>query len=516
MTDHRAIAIGSGKISIDDVVSVVYRSAPVRLAPAAIARIGKGRRNLEALLASGQAFYSINTGFGALGGIKIPATRLKELQVNLIRSHSAGTGEPFPIDIAKAALLVTLNSLAKGHSGCRMILVETLAAMINKGVIPVIPSQGSIGASGDLIPLAHASGVMIGEGEATYGGKRRPAKEAMRKAGIPLLELEPREGVALTNGTHMMTALGALAVHRAGRLNKLADIALAMSLESILGLTASLDPDVHRLRPHPGQRATAMNVRKMIGGSRLLASHRYSEKIQDAYSLRCGPQIHGAAKDALRYCRSVLDVELNSVTDNPLVFDRKVVSAGNFHGQPLAISLDTLGIAATVLGNVSERRIDRLMNPNLSGLPAFLAPDPGLNSGYVMAHYLAAALTLENRGLAAPGSIDSVSVSANKEDYNSNGMWCARKAWRIIRNVEKIIGVEILCAAQALDLMKGREPGKGSATARKIVRRKIPQLKADRVLKRDLDSVQELISSGRLVEGVESVVGRLYLYKRIL
>ena len=508
MTAAKGISLGDKRITIEDLVSVVYKDVPVRLASAAIKRVQKGHANLSALLASDRAFYSVNTGFGALSGVRIPTNKLKELQVNLIRSHSSGAGEPFSFEIAKAALVITANSLAQGYSGCRRVLVDTLVAMINRGVIPVIPSQGSIGASGDLIPLAHASGVMIGEGEAYYKGKRSAAKEAMREAGIPTLELEPREGVALTNGTHLMAALGALSVHRAERLNKIADIALAMSLESILGLTASLDPDVHRLRPHPGQRATAMNVRKMTKGSGLLASHLYSEKIQDAYSLRCGPQIHGAAKDALRYCRSVLNVEINSVTDNPLVFGPKIVSAGNFHGQPLAVSLDALAIGVTVLGNVSERRIDRLMNPNLSGLPAFLAPDPGLHSGYMMAHYLSAALSLENRGLASPGSVDSVPVSANKEDYNSNGMWCARKAWQIIRNVENIIGIEILCAVQALDLLKGRS-GTGSEAARRIVREKVRPLKGDRVLQKDIKAVQELIASGRLIEGVEAAVGHL-------
>jgi len=508
MTATKGIFLGPGRITIEDLVSVVYKDVPVRLAPGAIIAVQKGYSNLSVLLASGRAFYSINTGFGTLSNVKIPTSKLKELQINLIRSHSSGAGEPFPSEIAKAALVITANSIAKGYSGCRRVLVDTLAAMINKGVIPVIPSQGSIGASGDLIPLAHACGVMIGEGEAYYKGKKHAAKEAMRKAGIPLLELEPREGVALTNGTHLMTALGALSVHRAERLIKLADIALAMSLESILGLTASLDPDVHKLRPHPGQLATARNVRKIIRGSQLLASHTYSEKIQDAYSLRSAPQIHGACKDALRYCRSVLDVEINSVTDNPLVFGNKVVSAGNFHGQPLAVSLDALGIAMTVLGNVSECRIDRLMNPGLSGLPAFLAPDPGLHSGYMMAHYLSAALTLENRGLAAPGSVNSVPVSANKEDYNSNGMWCARKAWQMIRNVENIIGIEILCATQALDLLKG-SPGKGSEAARRIVREKVRPLEEDRVLRKDLNAMQELIASGRIICAVEEAVGPL-------
>lgn len=502
--------LGSKRMTIEDLASVVYKNARVLMAPAAIRAVRKGHANLTKHLSSGRAFYSINTGFGALSGVKVSADKLMELQANLVRSHSSGTGEPFPPEIAKAALAVTANSLARGYSGCRKVLVDTLMAMINRGVIPLIPSQGSIGASGDLIPLAHSAGVLIGLGEAYFKGQRLPAKEAMKKARIPLLELEPREGIALTNGTHLMTSLGALSVGRAERLNKLADIALAMSLETILGLTASLDSDVHKLRPHPGQSATAQNVRKMIRGSRLLASHSYSNKIQDAYSLRCGPQIHGASKDALRYCRSVLEIELNSVTDNPLVFDEKVVSAGNFHGQPLAVSLDALAMATTVLGNVSECRIARFMSSELSGLPAFLASDPGLHSGYMMAHYLSAALTLENRGLAAPGSVHSVSVSANKEDYNSNGMWCARKAWQIISNVENIIGIEILCAAQALDLLKNK-PGAGTEAARRIVRQKVPSLKADRILKKDVDSVRELILSDKILEAVETSVGPLSL-----
>ena len=504
----KVVTLGAERLTIDDVAAMVYEKRPVRLSPEASRKIRTGHSRLNALLASGRAVYGVNTGFGALNCVAIPRNRLKEQQANLVRSHSAGAGEPFAPEIARAALLVTANSLAKGHSGCRRILVETLVSMINKGVTPVIPSQGSIGASGDLIPLAHAAGVLMGQGEACLHGRTSPARLAMLKAGIPLLELEPREGVALTNGTHMMTALGALAVHRAGRLNKLADVALALSLESILGLTASLDPDVHRLRPHAGQRATARNVRKLVRGSKLLAAHRYSEKIQDAYSLRCAPQIHGAVKDAVRYARSVLETELNSVTDNPLIFGNKVVCAGNFHGQPLAVPLDALGIALTVLGSVSERRIDRLMNPNLSGLPAFLAPDPGLHSGYMMAHYLAAAVSLENRGLASPGSVDSVPVSAGKEDYNSNGMWCARKAWQIAENVETVIGIEILSAAQALDFLKG-EPGPGVAAVHRTVRRKVPPLKRDRVIHMDILAVRELIASGAIIKAAEDAVGPL-------
>lgn len=504
----KAVLLGAERLTVDDVAAVVYKNMGARLSPEASRKIRTGHSRLNALLASGRAVYGVNTGFGALSGVVIPRNRLKEQQANLVRSHSAGAGEPFPPEIAKAALVVTANSLAKGHSGCREVLVDTLVSMINKEIIPVIPSQGSIGASGDLIPLAHAAGVLIGIGEAYHQGRRLPARMAMKRAGIPVLELEPRDGVALTNGTHMMTALGAMSVHRAGRLSKLADVALALSLESILGLTASLDPDVHRLRPHAGQRATARNVRKLVKGSKLLAAHRYFEKIQDAYSLRCAPQIHGAVKDAVRYARSVLETELNSVTDNPLIFGNKVVCAGNFHGQPLAVPLDALGIALTVLGNVSERRIDRLMNPNLSGLPAFLAPDPGLHSGYMMAHYLAAALSLENRGLASPGSVDSVPVSANKEDYNSNGMWCARKAWQITRNVETIIGIETLCATQALDLLKGK-PGLGTEAVLRAVRRKVPPLKEDRVIQKDILAVGELIASGAIIEAAEDAVGPL-------
>ena len=509
MNKHKTIVLGGDSLNIEKLASAAYEDIPIKLSETAIKNIERGHKNLTSILESGAVAYGVNTGYGALSGVQIPLNKLKDLNINMIKSHMSGTGEPFSKQASKAVLILMANSQSKGHSGARRVLVDTIIKMINKGVYPVIPSQGSLGASGDLIPLSHAAAVLIGEGEAVYQGKRCSSRAAMKKAGIPTQVLEAREGVSLVNATHMMTALGSLSLHSAERLNKLADIALAMTLESILGLKTSVSPKVHKVRPHAGQTVTAANIRKLIDGSEIMKSHKYSSKIQDAYSLRCAPQVHGAVKDAVRYCRSTLEIEINSVTDNPMIFDQEVISAGNFHGQPLAISLDALGIAITVLGNISERRIDRLMNPQLSDLPAFLTPDPGLNCGYMMAHYLAASISFENRGLATPGSIDSVPVSANKEDFNSNGMWCARKAWQIIQNSERIIAAELLCAAQALDFLKEWKPGKGTGIAHNLIRQKVPTLKRDRILKKDINSVVDLIHSNQILESVEKTIGEL-------
>ncbi|KPK93111.1 hypothetical protein AMJ80_06145 [bacterium SM23_31] len=509
MDTNKAIVLDGASLTIEKLAAVVYENKPVRLTDTAVKKIESAHKKICNIIESGQTVYGVNTGFGALSRVRIPSKKVKKLQLNLVRSHTSGTGVPLPEEIVKAVLVLLANGLSNGYSGCRRAVVETLVEMINKGVYPVIPSQGSIGASGDLIPLAHLASVVIGEGEATYGGKRYSGKMAMKKAGIPALTLEAKEGLSLINGTYVMTALGSLTLRKAETLNKLADIAAAVTLEVIMDSKTPMNPEIHKIRPYPGQTATAANIMKLVEGSEIIESHKYSDKFQDAYSLRCAPQIHGAVKDAVRYCRSTLEIEMNSVTDNPLVFENSVISAGNFHGQPLAITLDTLGIAMTGLGNIAERRIDRLMNPALSGLPAFLSPDPGLNSGYMMAHYLAASISFENRGLAAPGSINSVPVSANKEDYNSNGMWCARKAWQIVNNTEKIIAIELLCAAQALDFVKGLEPGTGARAVYDIIRQKVSKLKTDRVIQKDINAVIGLIRTGQILETVEDAVGKL-------
>lgn len=505
------IELDGSSLTIENLAEIVYHNRQIGLSADAVESIQRARRNVLRIIESGQTVYGINTGFGALGTVKIPSDKVRELQLNLVRSHAGGSGDPLPEEVTKAILVLMVNGLSKGHSGCRSELVGTLVEMVNKGVYPVIPSQGSLGASGDLIPLAYAALVLIGEGDAYFNGKRYSGRTAMKKAGIPPITLEAKEGLSLVNGTYVMSALGSIALFRAERLNKLSDIAASISLEVTMGSKTPVNPEIHELKPHPGQIATANNVRKLLDGSGIIESHKFCDRVQDAYSLRCVPQVHGAVKDAMRYCRSTIEIEMNSVTDNPLIFDDGVYSAGNFHGQPLAISLDTLGIAITGLGNISERRTERLMNPALSELPAFLSPKElgGLHSGYMMAHYLAASISFENRGLATPGSIDSVPVSGNKEDFNSNGMWSARKAWQIVENTEKIVAVELLCGVQALDFIKGADPGKGAGAVYKIVRKHVAQLKKDKVLHKDIETMIRLVRSGEILDAVEHEVGRL-------
>ncbi|MCH8286602.1 histidine ammonia-lyase [candidate division KSB1 bacterium] len=511
MSANNFVALDGKSLTIEAIASIVYKSKKVKISAVAEKNIAKARKKIREILQSGKTVYGINTGFGALSTVSIPDSKVRELQHNLIKSHTAGSGAPLPAVVVKAAMVLIANGLSIGYSGCRLEVVKTLVDMVNKGVLPVVPEQGSLGASGDLIPLAHIAVVVTGDGEAEFNGKRYPGGTAMKKAGIKPLKLEAKEGLSLINGTYFMSALGSLTLRRAEKVCKLTDIAAAITLEVTMGSKIPNKPEIHEIRPHPGQIATAENIRKLVKGSEIIESHKYCSRVQDAYSLRCVPQVHGAVKDALRYARSTLEIELNSVTDNPIVFKDDVISAGNFHGQPLAVTMDTLGIAMTGLGNIIERRIDRLMNPALSGLPAFLSPPElgGLNSGYMMAHYLAASISFENRGLSTPGSIDSVPVSANKEDFNSNGMWCARKAWKIVENTEKITALELLCAVQALEYVEGWKAGKGTQAAYDVIRGKVKKLRKDRIIKKDIDAVIDLIRSDKILDAVEKAAGTL-------
>ncbi|MFC1729542.1 histidine ammonia-lyase [candidate division KSB1 bacterium] len=505
----KEIGIDGDSLTLEDFGAVVNNNRNVKLGIRGVKNVEKAHKSVLDILSSQKVVYGINTGFGALSKAHIPPDKVKMLQLNLVRSHSAGTGDPLPEEAVKGMMLLLANSLAKGYSGCRRIIVDTLIKMINKHVIPMVPAQGSLGASGDLIPLAHCALVMIGEGEAFYKRKRMSGLRAMRSAGIPTLTLEAKEGLSLVNGTYAMGSLGAISLLRSEKLIRLADIASAMTLEVTMGSKAPMSPEIHRARPHKGQINTAENILKLVEGSEIIRSHIDCDRVQDAYSIRCIPQAHCAVRDALEYCRNILRVEINSASDNPLVFSNDVLSAGNFHGQPLAVPLDTLGIAITGLGNISERRIDRLMNPVSSGLPPFLAQDPGLNSGYMMASYLAAALALENRGLASPGSVGTVPVSANKEDYISNGMWSARKALTIVENSERIVAVELLCGAQALDFIDNMKPGKGVNAAYKAIRTAVPPLKRDRIIKKDIAAVIGLMKNNTIIESVETSAGSL-------
>ena len=425
-------------------------------------------------------------------------------------SHACGVGEPLPDEVVRAMMLLRINALAIGYSGIRVSTVQTLVEMLNKDVIPVIPSKGSLGASGDLVPLAHMSLVLLGMGEAKYRGELMSGEQAMKLAGITPVKLTSKEGLALINGTPAMCAVGALALADAEMLMKSADVIAAMSMEAECGIADAMDERLHRVRRQPGQMAVAENMRRLFEGSRYI-SRQGELRVQDAYSFRCIPQIHGASRDAIAYVRNIIDNELNAVTDNPLIFSdtEEALSGGNFHGQYLAISLDVLGIALAELANVSERRIERLVNPALSGLPAFLIKNGGLNSGMMIAQYTAASLVSENKVLAHPASADSIPTSANQEDHVSMGMTAARKAREILNNVTEVLAIEAMCAAQAVEFQgqEGLSPA-GKAVYR-LIRRQVPPLERDRILYVDMQKCAELLRSGAILQAAESVVGPL-------
>ena len=499
------------RLTIADVVAVATRGARVAVAGEARAAIGAARAQVEALIDSSTPVYGITTGVGQLASVRISPADASRLQVNIVRSHAAGVGAPLAEDAVRAMMLLRAHGLALGYSGVRPEVVDLLVACLNHGIHPVVPEQGSVGASGDLAPLAHLALALIGEGDVLSGGRREPAAAALERAGLAPLRLAPKEGVALVNGTQLMTGIGVLAVSRAQRLAAAVDVTGAMSLEALRGRAAAFHPRLHSVRPHPGQRASAANVRRVIAGSGLVDSD--PARVQDAYALRCLPQVHGATRDAVAYAAGVIDVELNAATDNPLVFPDEglVLSGGNFHGQPVALALDVLGVALAGLGTMVERRIERLVNPTLSGLPAFLSPDGGLRSGLMLAQYTAAALASENKVLAHPASADSIPTSANQEDHVSMGAAAARKAAAVLTNIEQIVGIELLCAAQALEFRGGRTAptGRGTAAAYGVVRERIPPLSDDRVLAPDLDAAAGLVREGRLLEVVSAAVGPL-------
>lgn len=497
------------RLTTGDVEQVARRACPVTLAPEALARIEAGRAMVDRITAGRRLVYGVTTGVGELRNVLIPPDEAIRLQQNIVRSHAAGVGEPLPEEAVRATMVLRAYTLARGHSGVRPDVARLLVEMLNAGVHPVIPSQGSVGASGDLAPLAHLALAMTGEGRAVYRGEDLDAGDALRRAGLAPLRLEAKEGLALINGTQVMTALALLALGDAERLATVADIAAAMSLEALGGTDASLDPGLHALRPHPGQVASAANLRAIIAGSEIVARARRTN-VQDAYSLRCAPQVHGATRDALAYVRRAVDVEIIAVTDNPVCFpDRDdVIAGGNFHGQPIAYAADLLAIAVAGLANISERRTERLVNPHLSGLPAFLTTRSGLHSGYMLAQYTAAALVSENKVLAHPASVDSIPTSANQEDHVSMGTIAARKACLAVQNAQRVVAIELVCAAQALDLRGGRY-GAGTEAGRRVVRGCVPRLDEDRRIAEDLRAAEALVKGETLVRAVEAAVGRL-------
>ena len=504
------VVLDGGPLALVDVEAVARRGAQVTIGANARARVIEGRRFVEQLAHAATPVYGITTGVGKLKDVVIPDDHRDELQHNLVLSHAGGVGAPLPEPETRAVMLLLAASLARGASGVRLHVVDQVIACLNAGVHPIIPEQGSVGSSGDLAPLAHVAAALIGEGEVWRDGAPAPAAGALARVGLAPLRLRAKEGLALLNGTHFMTGLGSLAVLEATTLVRLADVTGAMALEALMGTNAAFDPRIHALRPHEGQQASAANLRALTAESGIIASHHDCTRVQDAYSLRCMPQVHGSAREALAFARRVIEHELASVTDNPLVFaaDRAVLSGGNFHGEPLGLALDTLAIGLAQLGGIAERRIDRLVNPLVSeGLPPFLSPAGGLNSGYMIAQYVAAALASELKTLAHPASVDSIPTSALQEDYNAMGAGSALKLRRALANVRQILAIELLLAAQALEFRAPLTPGRGSAAARAALRARVPALAGDRYLKGDLDAA--LAAGDAVLAAVEAAIGPL-------
>ncbi len=508
-----AISIDGNTLSLEQLRQVAQENVNVELSPAAVPLIQRSRQIVNDIVEDEALVYSVNTGFGALSRIAIPKEDIDQLQVNFVRSHAAGTGEPLSREVTRAMMLLRANTLAKGYSGVRPEVIYLLLAMLNHGIHPVVPCQGSLGASGDLAPLAHLALVLIGEGYAEVKGQIYPGNEALAQAGLEPVVLKAKEGLALVNGTQMMTAIAALTLLYAEELVNVAEIAACMSLEGFMGSHRPFLPEVQDVRPHPGQKTSAAICRRLLQESEIANSHADCKKVQDPYSFRCIPQVHGAVRDTLGFVRGTIEREMNSATDNPLVFPEtgESVSQGNFHGEPIALAMDYLAIALAELGNISERRTDKLNDPAFSELPAFLTMGrEGLNSGTMIVHYTAASLVSENKVLAHPASVDSIPSSNNKEDHVSMGSIAARKAAKILDHVEYILATEIYCATQALRLREPLKPGKGVQAAFQLVARQIPPIVEDRVFAYDIAEVAGWIREGRLMNAVTTVTGGLH------
>ena len=503
------VFINGNNLTIEDVVNVCRNNYEVIITEVAIINVKKSRELVDKLVDEGKISYGITTGFGRFSDVAISREDSKLLQENLIISHSCGVGNPLSEDTVRAIMLLRVNNLAKGYSGIRLETLQTLVDMINKGVHPIIPEKGSLGASGDLAPLSHMVLTMIGEGEAIYKGERMPSKWAMEKSGISIMDsLSSKEGLALINGTQVMTAIGLLATYDAMNLLKTADIAYCLTMEALNGITCAMDERVHKVRPHQGQINTAKNILDILKGSEM-TSKQGEIRVQDAYSLRCTPQIHGASKDAIEYVMNKINIEINSVTDNPIIFanEEEIISGGNFHGQPIALSFDFLGIALSEIANISERRLEKLVNPALNhGLPAFLVNHGGLNSGFMIVQYSAASLVSENKVLAHPASVDSIPSSANQEDHVSMGTIAARKARDIMENARKVIAMEILSATQAIDLRGKKRLGIGTEAAYSVVREHTSFVDKDRIMYIDINTIEDVIKKNLLVEAVENAL----------
>jgi histidine ammonia-lyase len=522
----QALHISGNDLSLEAVREVAAERRPVLLVAEARAAVERARAVVDELVAQNKVSYAITTGVGKLSDVRIAADQIRQLQVNLVRSHCTGVGEALSVPETRAMMLLRANSLSKGYSGVRPAVIDSLCEMLNRGITPLVPSQGSVGASGDLAPLAHLALALIGEGDCLdEKGVRIPSSDALRRAQIKPLVLEAKEAVSLINGTQAMLAVGVLALLAAEVLVDSADVIGALTLDALRGTDVAFDDRIHRVRPHGGQLKTAANLRKLLGGSQIRESHRNCARVQDAYSLRCIPQVHGPVRDTVVHCREVMEIEVNSAVDNPLVFpstahpgagaptrpaehgaaisDPAVLSGGNFHGQSIAFVLDFLGIALTALAGISERRIERLVNPALNeGLPPFLAPAAGLNSGFMMPQVTAAALVSENKVLSHPASVDSITTSGNKEDYVSMGMTAALKLKRIVENTRNVLAIEAMAAAQALDFLAPLETSKRLQSAHAAIRSVSPPAATDRVLSSDFPRVADLIANRKLADAL--------------
>ncbi|HET7571347.1 MAG TPA: histidine ammonia-lyase [Gaiellaceae bacterium] len=513
MARGTAIGLTGDDLTVADVWAVGVEGAAAGLTEEARTKMRAARELVErAAHGTREHTYGVNTGFGRFVSRSIPEELTGELQLRLLRSHACGVGDPYPPEIVRAAMLLRANTLAKGNSGARIETVELLLACLEREVLPFVPSRGSVGASGDLAPLAHLALPLVGEGEAWVDGERLPGAEALARVGLEPLRLEAKEGLSLINGTQFMAATLALGLVRARRLARAADVACALSVEALQGSRTSFLPQIQALRPLRGQGDAAANVLRLLDGSAIIEAHRWCDKVQDAYSLRCAPQVHGASRDLLDYAEYTVSVELNAATDNPLVLveDDALVSNGNFHGQPLAFALDALAMAVAELASISERRVERLVNPNLSdGLPAFLTTDGGLNSGFMIPQYVAASLVSENKVLCHPASVDSIPTSAGQEDHVSMGNASGLKAWQVLANCERALAIELLAGAQAVEFHAPLEPGAGAAAARTAVRELSPRLRDDRSLAADIEAVAAAIRDGSLLAAVEEEAGEL-------